>query len=288
MNRTDAPVKQSTPFAVNGQREPILPTTPAGDSTASYSDGFPPITMILKSAGGLPPKGQDMNQILFELSALARWASSGATNAWDAAFSTAIGGYPMGAVVLGTDGTTQYKNTVDSNTTNPNTGGAGWFNVTTGYLKTASNLGEIAAAGSTAVAAALANLGLKTAAQRDVGTGATQIPDMSSFTGAWTGGGGTPVVTGAGWRKGPDGVIEQWGVFGFGPDATGTDVVFPTPFPSRVESIILTFADIQETQLSPTTMPAIGVNSVGTVRTGFTARMSGSGGYNLFYMAMGR
>lgn len=160
MNRTDAPVKQSTPFAVNGQREPILPTTPAGDNTASYSDGFPAITMILKSAGGLPPKGQDMNQILFELSALARWASSGATNAWDAAFSTAIGGYPMGAVVLGTDGITQYKSTADSNTTNPNTGGAGWFNLTAGYLKTANNLGEIAAAGQAAVAATLANIGL--------------------------------------------------------------------------------------------------------------------------------
>lgn len=160
MNRTDAPVKQSTPFAVNGQREPILPTTPAGDNTASYSDGFPAITMILKSAGGMPPKGQDMNQILFELSALARWASSGATNSWDSAFSTAIGGYPMGAVVLGTDGITQYKSTVDSNTTNPNTGGAGWFNLTAGYLKTANNLSEIAAAGSTAVAEALAHLGL--------------------------------------------------------------------------------------------------------------------------------
>lgn len=160
MNRTDAPVKQSTPFAVNGQRESILPTTPAGDNTASYSDGFPAITMILKSAGGLPPKGQDMNQILYELSALARWGSSGAINAWDAAFSTAIGGYPMGAQVLGTDGTTRYISTTDSNATNPNTGGAGWFNLTTGYLKTASNLSEIAAAGPAAVAAALANLGL--------------------------------------------------------------------------------------------------------------------------------
>ena len=168
MNRTDAPVKQSTPFAVNGQRESILPTTPAGDNTASYSDGFPAITMILKSAGGLPPKGQDMNQILYELSALARWGSSGAINAWDAAFSTAIGGYPMGAQVLGTDGTTRYISTTDSNATNPNTGGAGWFNLTTGYLKTASNLSEIAAAGPAAVAEALANLGLGDAAKSRV------------------------------------------------------------------------------------------------------------------------
>ncbi|AYN25786.1 hypothetical protein D8682_01585 [Buttiauxella sp. 3AFRM03] len=224
MNRTDAPVKQSTPFAVNGQREPILPTTPAGDNTASYADGFPPITMILKSAGGLPPKGQDMNQILFELSALARWASSGATNAWDAAFSTAIGGYPMGAVVLGTDGTTQYKNTVDSNTTNPNTSGAGWFNVTTGYLKTASNLSEIAAAGSAAVAEALANLGLKTAAQRDVGTGTNQIPDMSAFP--------FSVNIKNGWTKLPNGLIIQF--YAWNLNSGSNTLTFPTAFPAEM------------------------------------------------------
>ncbi len=143
MNRSDAPVKQAVPFGINGQREPILSSTPSGDNTASYNSGFPAITMVLKSAGGLPPKGQDMNQILYELSALARWASSGATNTWDAAFSTAIGGYPMGAIVLGTDGTSRYISTTDSNTTNPNTGGAGWFNSTTGYLKSANNLSDV-------------------------------------------------------------------------------------------------------------------------------------------------
>lgn len=160
MNRTDAPAKQSKPFGINGQREPILATTPSGDNTASYDQGFPPITMILKSAGGLPPKGQDMNQILYELSALSRWFSAGAQNAYDATFSAAIGGYPMGAMILGNDGTTRYMSTVDSNTTNPNTGGAGWFNLTTGYLKTANNFSEIAAGGNTAIAAAIANLGL--------------------------------------------------------------------------------------------------------------------------------
>lgn len=45
---------------------------------------------------------------------------------------------------------------------------------------------------------------------------------------------------------------------------------------------------IQESLLSPTTMPAYGVNSTGTSRTGFTARMSGSGGFNLCYIAKGR
>ncbi|WP_302421463.1 hypothetical protein [uncultured Citrobacter sp.] len=129
MNRTDAPAKQAKPFGINGQREPLLPTTPAGDNTASYDQGFPPITMILKSAGGLPPKGQDMNQILYELSALARWASSGALNTYDGSFSTAIGGYPSGALVISDDGNVIYVNTQDSNNTNPNSGGTGWKDI---------------------------------------------------------------------------------------------------------------------------------------------------------------
>jgi hypothetical protein len=126
MNRTDAPGKQSKPFGVNGQREPLLPTTPAGDNTASYDMGFPPITMILKSAGGLPPKGQDMNQILFELSSLCRWFSAGALNTYDSTFSTDISGYPAGAALISDDGNDIYINTTDANTTNPNASGAGW------------------------------------------------------------------------------------------------------------------------------------------------------------------
>ncbi|HFX7230519.1 TPA: hypothetical protein ACIFST_000054 [Citrobacter farmeri] len=126
MNRTDAPAKQAKPFGINGQREAILPTTPAGDNTASYDQGFPPITMILKSAGGLPPKGQDMNQILYELSSLARWSSAGALNTYDSTFATSISGYPSGAALISDDGLTIYINTTDGNTTNPNTGGSGW------------------------------------------------------------------------------------------------------------------------------------------------------------------
>lgn len=177
MNRTDEPKKQPVVFGVNGQRETLLLTTPAGDNTASYDAGFPPVTMILKAAGGLPPKGQDMNQILFELSALGRWFSAGAIAGYDATFSTAIGGYPKGAEVVGSDGTTRYLNTVDANTTNPNTGGAGWFNLTSGYLQTANNLSDL-----TNITIARTSLGLGSAAQRAVGTGTDQIPDMNSFS----------------------------------------------------------------------------------------------------------
>lgn len=134
MNRSDSPKKQPKPFGVNGQREDLLPTTPAGDNTASYDLGFPPITMILKSAGGLPPKGQDMNQILYELSSLCRWSSAGALNAFDSDFSTAVGGYPLGAVLISDDGATIYISTINNNTNDPNTSSVGWSPLSD-YLK---------------------------------------------------------------------------------------------------------------------------------------------------------
>ncbi|WP_109548150.1 phage tail protein [Escherichia coli] len=70
------------------------------------------------------------------------------------------------------------------------------------------------------VAGLLAYLGLGEAAKRNVGTGANQIPDMSSY------------ASGSGWRKMPDGSIEQWGRISFpgehGP--VSANVSFPIPF----------------------------------------------------------
>ncbi|WP_249523775.1 gp53-like domain-containing protein [Escherichia coli] len=262
MNRSDSPKKQPKPFGVNGQRGAILPTTPAGDNSASYEQGFPPITMILKSAGGLPPKGQDMNQILYELSALGRWSSTGALNTFDSEFASEISGYPSGAMLISDDGEKIFINTTEGNLSDPNNNGSGWKD-------------------------AFSYLGLGTAATSNIGTGTGQVPDMSSFTTGHSGAADWPNSK-SGWSKGPDGVITQWGIFGFPVGQTGTNVVFPLPFPARVESITLTMADIQESLLSPTTMPAYGVNSTGTSRTGFTARMSGAGGFNLCYIAKGR
>ena len=70
-------------------------------------------------------------------------------------------------------------------------------------------------------------LQLKSAAIRDVGTGTGQIPDISSWVS-----GGSPTT---GWRKTPDGYIEQWGLTG----ATTTDVFinFPIPFPTAIISL---------------------------------------------------
>lgn len=149
MNRTDAPKKQPVPFSVNGPREDLLSTTPAGSNQASYDVGFPAITMLLKSAGGLPPKGQDMNQILYELSSIGRWFSAGALNTFDAAFSTGIGGYPKGAVLISDNGSKIFVSTTDGNTNNPNSVTTGWLDLLS-YLNTGlSSLGALTGAADT-------------------------------------------------------------------------------------------------------------------------------------------
>nr|DAU58062.1 MAG TPA: tail fiber protein [Caudoviricetes sp.] len=210
MNRSDSPAKQPVPFGHNGQREPILATTPSGDNTASYDLGFPPITMTLKSAGGLPPKGQDMNQILYELSALSRWSSTNAINRYDATFSTSIGGYPQDALVLGDDGITVWRSSSNNNTNNPNS-------VTTGWVKVADDISSI--------------LQLGTASKRDVGVGANQIPDISYFTKS-TAGGAAVIFTL------PGGMIIQCGNIGPLSAGASVTVTYPIPFPLAMGFVI--------------------------------------------------
>lgn len=72
-----------------------------------------------------------------------------------------------------------------------------------------------------------ANIGVKSAGVRDVGTGANQIPDMS----AWTSGGNST----NGWRRSPDGYIEQWG---FTTSVTSVIYIsFPIPFTTGLISL---------------------------------------------------
>lgn len=87
---------------------------------------------------------------------------------------------------------------------------------------------DIKADGAAAVAEALSNLGLGTAAKRDVGTGENQIPDMSSFG------------SGSGWSQLPNGKLLQWGTY-TGSATTGT-INFPVPFPISVGRVIMSLS----------------------------------------------
>lgn len=87
-------------------------------------------------------------------------------------------------------------------------------------LSRAHPFADIKTDGAAAIAEALSNLGLKSAAQRDVGTGTNQIPDMASF------------AAGPGWMKFPSGKIIQYGYQTS--SASGAIIVnFPIPFPTQ-------------------------------------------------------
>ena len=140
-------------------------------------------------------------------------------------------------------------------------------------LSRSNPFADIKSDGAAAIATALSNLGLGTAATKNVGTGTGQIPDMSSFTNS------------SGWQKLPGGKILQWGKAGFPVGQTQISVPFPINFPGVVSNIQLTFADINFSGGTPSLTLAV-VN--GTVNgAGFGAYMSGAGGFNAYFFAIG-
>lgn len=125
MQLADAPEKIIEAFATEGDKNEI-PVTTLTPGAASWSVGFPPLTMVDPTEGGIGPSGLDFNGIYNALSALSRWFNAGAGFVYDATFAAAVGGYPAGARVLRADHTGYWLNVVDQNTSNPDTGGAGW------------------------------------------------------------------------------------------------------------------------------------------------------------------
>lgn len=265
MNRTDAPKKQPVPFGINGSREDLLSTTPAGDNQASYDAGFPPVTMILKSAGGLPPKGQDMNQILFELSAIGRWLSAGSLNTFDATFATAIAGYPKGAVLLSDSGTTIYVSTADANTNNPNSVSTGWLNLLSflggAPLASPTFTGDpkaptpTAGDNDTSIAttafvqnaisplaplASPALTGTPTAPTAAAGTNTTQIATMAALQTAIN---DAHTFAASGYQRLPSGLMIQWGSGLVSTPGTSQTYTLPQAFPTAFYQILISHDD---------------------------------------------
>ncbi len=133
MKASDIPSKFQIPFADSaggGFKRSIPVSSQIGiqDGAASLTDGFPPLNFLATGAGGVPPYGQDFNGLLNQSTAWDRWLSAGAPVTYDAAFQSAIGGYPSGTLLqsAATQGLFWYC-LVDDNTTNPDLGGAGWI-----------------------------------------------------------------------------------------------------------------------------------------------------------------
>ena len=117
-----------TPFAIDaaeGFRTDIQESTGAAPNSATYQVGFPPVTMQSIASNGMPPKGSDLNGVLYDITDNLVFLTQGGGYGFDAAYATSIGGYPLNARLRLTNGDI-VKSTIDGNVTDPNFDMTGW------------------------------------------------------------------------------------------------------------------------------------------------------------------
>lgn len=117
-----------TPFAIDaaeGFRTDIQESAGAAPNSATYQVGFPPVTMQSIASNGMPPKGSDLNGVLYDITDNLVFMTQGGGYGFDAAYATSIGGYPLNARLRLTNGDI-VKSTIDGNTNDPNVGMTGW------------------------------------------------------------------------------------------------------------------------------------------------------------------
>ena len=88
---------------------------------ATWDQGFGQITMLPVTAGGLPPKGQDFNGILNQISESIVYQSQGGRFKFSPEYAESIGGYPKGAILQSDDEKKEYQSLIDNNKVNFNT-----------------------------------------------------------------------------------------------------------------------------------------------------------------------
>lgn len=86
------------PFAESGDKANI-PDTTGTAGAASLTEGFPPVTQLPLSAGGIPPRRLDFNGVLNMLSRFAFWAQSGGQYRWNSTLD-----YSPPSMVFGSNG----------------------------------------------------------------------------------------------------------------------------------------------------------------------------------------
>lgn len=109
------PTNYATPFAVSGTKNTI-PSAPTGTNRASFTEGFPAVTMQPLTSGGQPPSGNDFNGLFYDYSSHIVWINAGGQYRFDAALSTAMGGYPKDMVLQANAGGASYISLINNNT----------------------------------------------------------------------------------------------------------------------------------------------------------------------------
>lgn len=178
------PGKIITPWAESGLKNEIPPVSNNTSGRAGFDQGFPPVTMTPPEVGGLPPQGQDFNGIFYQITEIIRYIQAGGQPFFSAVLSSAIGGYPKGCVILGSDAITLWQNQIDSNTNDPNLTQTGWLKVDVNLkaLLASSSGSSMIGRGSLTVEESLYDIELQQGARfkmaslvaRDLAAGATQ------------------------------------------------------------------------------------------------------------------
>lgn len=131
---------------------------------ASYSQGFPQVTMTPLAAGGIPPRGQSFNGVFQDITEHLVYIGHGGQYRWSDAYVAAKGGYDAGDVLQSNDGLTSYVSLINNNTAN--------FNTNPGSIGTAWQ--AWAGAGAVPPDASTSTKGLiRVATQAQVNTGAS-------------------------------------------------------------------------------------------------------------------
>lgn len=282
MQASNAPSKSPVPFAESGTKNTIPVNSQIGitPGAASFTDGFPPLTMTPLAAGGVPPYGADFNGILNFLSEGQRWANAGGGYTYDAPFATAIGGYPKGALILGNDGVTVWVSQADNNAVDPNAGvSAAWKALASltspAFLGTptaptpvvADNSTKLATtafvqsvvAGVAAVPATTLVSGISRRATTPEAQGLTSSDTTLSPASLRAAFQGTNYsATFNGFQILPSGIIEQWGVVALvtlpANSASDAVVTFPMAFTANALSIAISVETPAPTQVSCSVM----------------------------------
>lgn len=127
MLASSIPTKIAIQFAASAGASYVstIPASTVVAGRASFTAGFPPLTFLPELAGGIFPDGRDVNGILQACTAWLQWQNAGGPVVYDAAFSTAIGGYPVGAMLSNAmTGGLFWISSADNNTTNPDSSGS--------------------------------------------------------------------------------------------------------------------------------------------------------------------
>jgi hypothetical protein len=183
------PVTIVTPFGnvALGPTDPggmVLPIPVASqigieNGAASFTDGFPPLTMADPALGGVLPSGQDMNGLLYMTTSYCAWIQGGGGFTFNAAFVTQNTGYRVGAILRSAaDPAKFFMNRVADNANDPDVDPTGW----TAYSPIAAPTGvqtEALAAGPTASLALDPGVGFL---EIDTTAGAAQLASITGAT----------------------------------------------------------------------------------------------------------